>query len=77
MNADNIKTILLGIIGSLASFLFYGYIDTADKLEKVDTRLIQAESELDDIWGKYNKEQDEKMNFIREFYKELDKKRDK
>jgi hypothetical protein len=77
MNPDQIKNILLAIVGSLASFLFYGYIETKDMLDKVDTRLQQAESELNDLWGKYNKEQDEKMNFIREFYKELDKKKDK
>jgi hypothetical protein len=77
MKPDQIKNILLAIVGSLASFLFYGYIETKDQLEKVDTRLTQAESELNDIWTKYNKEQDEKMNFIREFYKELDKKKDK
>jgi hypothetical protein len=77
MKPEQIKNILLAIVGSLASFLFYGYIETVDRLEKVDTRLTQAESELNDIWSKYNKEQDEKMNFIREFYKELDKKKDK
>jgi hypothetical protein len=77
MNPEQIKNILLAIVGSLASFLFYGYIETKDMLDKVDTRLQQAESELNDLWGKYNKEQDEKMNFIREFYKELDKKKDK
>ena len=77
MNAEQIRNILLGILGSLASFLFYGYIETKDKLEKVDTRLEQAESELDDIWAKYNKEQDEKMDFMKEFYKELDKKQDR
>ena len=77
MNLEQLKNILLAIVGSLASFLFYGYIDTNDKLEKVDTRLLQAESELDDIWAKYNKEQDEKMAFMKEFYKELEKKQDK
>lgn len=77
MNSENLKNILLAIVGSLSSFLFYGYIDTADKLEKVDTRLSQAESELDDIWSKYNKEQDEKMEFYKEFRNELDKKQDK
>jgi hypothetical protein len=77
MNPEQIKNILLAIVGSLASFLFYGYIETKDMLDKVDTRLQQAESELNDLWSKYNKEQDEKMNFIREFYKELDKKKDK
>ena len=77
MNPEQLKTAFLGIIGSLASFLFYGYIDTKDKLEKVDTRLIQTESELNDLWAKYNKEQDEKLLFIEKFYKELDKKQDK
>ena len=77
MNAEQIKNILLAILGSLASFLFYGYIETKDKLEKVETRLTQAESELDDIWSKYNKSLDEKMIFYKEFYKELDKKQDK
>ena len=77
MNADQIKNILLAIVGSLASFLFYGYIETKDKLEKVETRLSQAESELDDIWGKYNDSLEEKMNFYKEFRDELDKKRDK
>jgi len=77
MNLEQLKNILLAVIGSLASFLFYGYIETKDKLEKVDTRLIQAESELNDVWTKYNKEQDDKLNFIKEFYKELDKKVDR
>ena len=77
MNADQIKNILLAIVGSLASFLFYGYIETKDKLEKVETRLSQAESELDDIWSKYNDSLEEKMNFYKEFRDELDKKRDK
>lgn len=77
MKPEQIKNILLAIVGSLASFLFYGYIETADKLEKVETRLTQAESELDDIWAKYNKSLDEKMEFYKEFYSELDKKKDK
>jgi hypothetical protein len=77
MKPEQIKNILLAIVGSLASFLFYGYIETKDKLEKVETRLTQAESELDDIWGKYNKSLDEKMEFYKEFYSELDKKKDK
>jgi hypothetical protein len=77
MKPEQIKNILLAIVGSLCSFLFYGYIETVDKLEKVDTRLLQAESELDDLWGKYNKEQDQKMEFYKEFRNELDKKKDK
>ena len=75
--SSQLKNILLAVVGSLSSYLFYGYIDTKDKLEKVDTRLIQVESELDDIWSKYNKSLDEKMVFYKEFYKELDKKQDK
>ena len=77
MNLEQLKNILLAIVGSLASFLFYGYLETKDKLEKVDTRLIQAESELNDVWAKYNKEQDDKMVFIKEFYQELEKKANK
>ena len=77
MTLEQLKNILLAIVGSLASFLFYGYIETKDKLEKVETRLTQAESELDDIWDKYNKSLDEKMEFYKEFYSELDKKKDK
>jgi len=71
------KAILGAILASLSAYLFYGYIDTADKLDRVDTRLIQAESELDDLWMKHNKAQDEKMLFIKEFYKELEQKKDK
>lgn len=77
MNTENLKNILLAIVGSLSSFLFYGYIETADTLDKVDTRLLQAESELDDIWEKYNTAQTEKLEFYKEFRNELDKKRDK
>jgi hypothetical protein len=77
LTADQIKNILLAIVGSLASFLFYGYIETQNEIEDIGARLTQAESELDDIWSKYNKSLDEKMLFYKEFYKELDKKKDK
>ncbi|MGV7234623.1 MAG: hypothetical protein ACQ9ET_00050 [Nitrosomonadaceae bacterium] len=71
------QSILMAVLGSLSAFLFYGHIALQDEVDSMNTRLRQAESELDDIWAKYNDEQKSKFDFMEKFHAELDKKKDK
>jgi hypothetical protein len=67
---DNLdmKTIVLGLFASLSSYLFYGHIKMEARVEAMDTRLYQAESELDDIWAKYNEGSDKEVAFLVDYY---------
>lgn len=51
-----VSKIAFGVLASLCSYLFYGYINTANEVNSMNTRLLQAESELNDLWSKYNAE---------------------
>ena len=62
------KTILMGIVASLSGYVFYGYIELKAEVNVVKTQLEQANSELRDLWGKYNEQLDKEVNFITKFY---------
>lgn len=50
--------IIKAVGGSLMAFLFYGHIDNVAHVGTLEARLEQAEGELNDLWGKYNKGQE-------------------
>ena len=64
MKKENITKILLGILASLASFLLYGFIDLSIQVSTMDARLSQSESELKNLWRKYNKAMDKEKDYI-------------
>ena len=62
------KTILMGIVASLSGYVFYGYIELKAEVNVVKTQLEQSQSELRDLWSKYNEQLDKEVNFITKFY---------
>jgi hypothetical protein len=62
------KTILMGIVASLSGYVFYGYIELKAEVNVVKTQLEQSQSELRDLWSKYNAQLDKEVNFITKFY---------
>ncbi len=71
------KTILMGILASLCGYIFYGYIGLSAKVDTLETVIMQHDSELDDIWSKYNDEISKQfimyekfMEFQIEYYKD-------
>lgn len=60
--------IVLMVLGSLVGYIFYGHIMLASKVETVITKQEQGDSERRDLWGKYNKEQDDKFEFVKNYY---------
>jgi len=62
-------TIIKAVGGSLMAFLFYGHIDTAATQKTIITKQEQSDSELDDLWGKYNEGQ---AMFVEHLMKEMD-----
>jgi hypothetical protein len=56
MSLANIDTnqILMGILGSLVGYVFYGHINLEAKVSVHDIQMKQGISERKDIWNKYN-----------------------
>jgi len=56
MSLDNIDTnqILMGILGSLVGYVFYGHINLEATVSVHNIELLQGKSERRDIWNKYN-----------------------
>ena len=56
MSLANIDTnqILMGILGSLVGYVFYGHINLEAKVSVQEIQMEQVQSELRDVWGKYN-----------------------
>lgn len=66
----NAKTIMMGIVGSLTGFVFYGHINLKARVDTIETKQNQVLVEQRDLWGKYNQEADYKINSIRTYYKD-------
>lgn len=62
------KVILIAIIGSLVGYVFYGHIQLEADVSVFRERQQQQESEIDDLWEKYNKEQSMKFEMAAKFY---------
>ena len=56
MSLANIDTnqILMGILGSLVGYIFYGHINLEAKVAGLVIEQTQGKSERVDIWNKYN-----------------------
>ena len=58
------KTAMMAIMGSLMAFLFYGRIQDAADIVKLNGEVEQHDGELRDVWGKYNTAGAQMMNFM-------------
>jgi hypothetical protein len=56
MSLANIDTnqILMGILGSLVGYVFYGHINLEADFKTIKTKQEQVITEQRDLWGKYN-----------------------
>ena len=46
--------VITAVLGSLIGYIFYGHIELASEVHSLQTTVEQSESELNDIWTKYN-----------------------
>ena len=67
MENIDVKTILMGILASLCGYIFYGYIELSAKVETQQTIIEQHDSELNDIWGKYNADIEKQFAMFEKF----------
>ena len=67
MEKIDFKTVLMGILASLCGYIFYGYIELAAKVETQETIIKQHDSELNDIWSKYNDDIEKKFIMLEKF----------
>jgi len=54
------RNAVLGIMGSLMAFNFYGGIDSTSTNKSQDKEIVQMKGELRDLWEKYNENAKEK-----------------
>jgi len=67
MEKIDTKTILMGILASLCGYIFYGYIELSAKVDTQQTIITQHDSELNDIWGKYNADIEKQFAMFEKF----------
>ena len=60
----NMNNAVMAIMGSLLAFMFYGRIQDAADIIALKGEVIQAKSELRDVWGKYNDAGKQMMDFM-------------
>lgn len=60
--------IVVAILGSLVAYVFYGFINLSAEVKTLHPVINQMKSEQDDIWKKYNKNQDDKIELIKDYY---------
>lgn len=60
--------IVLAVLGSLVAYVFYGFINLSAEVKTLHPVINQVVSEQDDIWNKYNQDQKDKIEFIKNYY---------
>ena len=60
--------IVVTILGSLVAYVFYGFIALNALVQTLIPVIEQSKSEQRDLWNKYNKDQDSKIEFIKDYY---------
>ena len=60
--------IVVAILGSLVAYVFYGFINLSADVKTMHPVMEQVKSEQDDIWRKYNSDQKDKVEFIKDYY---------
>ena len=71
MSLDNLvdgKTIAMGALASLVGYVFYGFINLQAKVDTIETKQVQVQGEQRDLWGKYNDDLDNKIEFMKDYY---------
>ena len=58
------KTAVMGIMGSLMAYNFYGRIEDAANIQSMQQEIIQLKGEQRDLWGKYNADISEKTSMM-------------
>ena len=66
MSLANIDTnqILMGILGSLVGYVFYGHINLEAQVSVHDIKITSGKAERVDIWNKYNDAGEKMMSFM-------------
>ena len=60
--------IVVAILGSLVAYVFYGFINLSAEVKTMHPVIEQVRTEQKDLWSKYNKDQDSKIEFIKDYY---------
>ena len=60
--------VITAVLGSLIGYVFYGFINLSAEVRALRPVIEQIKGEQDDIWNKYNKNQDDKTTFIIDYY---------
>jgi len=61
--------IVVTILGSLVAYVFYGFINLSAEVKTMHPVIEQVRTEQKDLWNKYNKDQDSKIDFIKDYFK--------
>ena len=61
------KTAVMGVMGSLMAYMFYGRIQDASDIQSLQQVVIQLKGEQVDLWGKYNEDIKEKGEMMFKF----------
>jgi len=62
-----IGTTVIGVMMAITGYFVTKIFEDADKIDSMNVRLIQVESEQDDIWAKYNKTQDKGQDIMKDY----------
>lgn len=72
MTSEKVIPALTGIVtlalGSLVAYVFYGFIGLSAEVKTLHPVINQMKSEQDDLWSKYNQDQNDKVSFIKDYY---------
>ena len=60
--------IVLTVLGSLVAYVFYGFINLSAEVKTMHPVIEQQDSELDDLWGKFNDINSDKVEMMKDYY---------
>ena len=60
--------LVVTVLGSLVAYVFYGFINLSAEVKTMHPVIEQTRIEQKDLWNKYNKDQDQKIVFIKDYY---------
>jgi predicted Holliday junction resolvase-like endonuclease len=61
---NHMTNIVIAIMGSLLAFMFYGRIQDSADIVSLKGQVKQHDSELEDVWNKYNDAGTQMMDFM-------------
>jgi len=60
--------IVLAVLGSLVAYVFYGFINLSAEVKTLHPVIKQQDSELDDLWRKFNDINTDKVTMMKDYY---------